>query len=218
MSVSFPKVWTAEQLNASDVRGNLDAMQKKQNKLSGSDFDLANKWIDTHHIMQGRYSSTENITVNVSGVFGGRNNGSFLNNLSYCSRWISEGTSGNSRKVYIPYTNITFDILRPCTLFFQWHMVHQSKSDGDGTTGLTTLHAALNSEEITGGNVDHLAYEQPNGSAHNVLVDGTRVTNGFILKDISSQVLQYSIGLTGQSTTGKCQNVSWSVSVECFYM
>ena len=68
-----------------------------------------------------------------------------------------------------------------------------TRTGDDGTTGLTTLHAALNSEEITGGNVDHLVYEQPNGSSHNVFVDGPRVTNGFILKDISCQVLQYSI-------------------------
>jgi len=30
--------------------------------------------------------------------------------------------------------------------------------------------------------------------------------------------LGYSIGLVAESTAGMCQNVSWSVSLECFYM
>lgn len=218
MSILFPKTWTAEKLQAQDVRNNLDAMQEKQHKLGSLDFQLATAWIDTHHIMQGRYSSTENLATNVSGVFGGRNNGAFFNRTSYCTRWISKGTGGNTRKIYIPYTNITFDILRPCTLFFQWHMIHQSKTDGDGTTGTTLLHTALNDEQVVGNGIDHIVAEQPSGSAHNVLVDGTRTTNGFILQDISSQVKEYSIGLTGQSSVGKCMNVSWSVSLECFYM
>ena len=39
MSISFPKTWTAERLDASDVRDNLDAMKSKQNKLTASDLD-----------------------------------------------------------------------------------------------------------------------------------------------------------------------------------
>jgi len=219
MSITFPKTFVSgETLQAEDVRNNLGAMRDKQQNLTGTDILLSQSWVDTHHIMQSRYESTKNISVNVSGVFGGRNNGAFLNNLSYSSRWISEGTNNNTRRVYIPYTNITFDILRPCTLFFQWAMIHQSKSDVDGTLGKTLLHASLNDKAIAGSGVDHIVFEQPNASINNVLVDGTRTTNGIILKNISNQVLDYSIGLTGQSTAGKCQNVSWSVSLECFYM
>ena len=66
MSITFPKTWAASEIiNASDVRSNLDAMQKKQAKLSASDF-ATGQWIDTHHIMEGRYEPTPNISVNVS--------------------------------------------------------------------------------------------------------------------------------------------------------
>ena len=218
MSISFPKTFVSNEiLQAEDVRNNLGAMRDKQQKLTGTDMLLGQSWVDTHHIMQGRYEPVKNISVNVSGVFGGRNNGGFFNNLSYCSRWFSQGTNNNTRRVYIPYTNITFDILRPCTLFFQWSMIHQSLNDADGTVGQTLLHASLNDKAIAGNGVNHIVTEQPN-TLNNVLIDGTRTTNGIILKNISNQVLDYSIGLTGQSTAGKCQNVSWSVSLECFYM
>lgn len=222
MSITFPKTWVSKDtINASDVRSNLDAMQKKQAKLSASDF-ATGQWIDTHHIMEGRYEPTPNISVNVSGVFGGRNNGSFLENLSYCSRWITDrtGASGLSKpRAYIPYTNITFDILRPCTLFFQWSMIHQSLLDGDGTDGMTEIKPAMNSKFISSGVVRHQVHEQaPVGLPYNVFVNGTSMTNGFVLDDISSQIRGYSVGLVAESTAGMCQNVSWSVSLECFYM
>ena len=221
MSITFPKTFAASEVaSAADVRSNLDAMQKKQAKLSGSDF-ATSQWIDTHHIMEGRYEPTGNISVNVSGVFGGRNNGTFLNNLSYCSRWLTDrsGATGSSKpRAYIPYTNITFDILRPCTLFFQWSMIHQSLADGDGTNGLTQIKAAMNSKFISSGVVHHQVHEQPAGLTYNVLINGTSRTNGFVLDDISNQVRGYSIGLVAESTAGMCQNVSWSVSLECFYM
>ena len=209
MSISFPKTWTSEKLNAEDVRDNLDAMKRKQQQLSASDMQLASKWIDTEHIMQGRYTSTTNITQNVSGTFGGRNNGAFINRTSYCSRWLSEGTNGNTRRLRIPYTAITFDILRPCTIFFQWHMIHQSSNDADGTTGETVLYTALNSPTIAGVAVEHIVAEQPTTSTLNILVGGTQITNGFILRNI---------GLVNTSTAGMCQNISWSVSLEMFYM
>lgn len=218
MSISFPKTWTSEKLNAEDVRDNLDAMKRKQQQLSASDMQLASKWIDTEHIMQGRYTSTTNITQNVSGTFGGRNNGAFINRTSYCSRWLSEGTNGNTRRLRIPYTAITFDILRPCTIFFQWHMIHQSSNDADGTTGETVLYTALNSPTIAGVAVEHIVAEQPTTSTLNILVDGTQITNGFILRDIGSQIKGYNIGLVNTSTAGMCQNISWSVSLEMFYM
>jgi hypothetical protein len=218
MSISFPKTWTSEKLNAEDVRDNLDAMKLKQQQLSASDMQLASKWIDTEHIMQGRYTSTTNITENVSGTFGGRNNGAFTNRTSYCSRWLSEGTNGNTRRLRIPYAAITFDILRPCTIFFQWHMIHQSNNDADGTTGETVLYTALNSPTIAGVAVEHIVAEQPTTSTLNILVDGTQITNGFILRDIGSQIKGYNIGLVNTSTAGMCQNISWSVSLEMFYM
>jgi len=219
MSITFPKTWSAEQLNAQDVRGNLDAMKNKQQQLGGSDMQTGAKWINTHHLMQGRYTTTTNTVENISGTFGGRNNGSFANRTSYCSKWLTPSSTSNAAKrVRIPYSVITLDILRPCTLFFQWHMIHQSNNDADGTTEKTVLYTALNSPTIAGVSVQHLVAEQPHTSTLNVLVDGTQITNGFILRDIGSQIKGYNIGLVNTSTSGMCQNISWSVSLECFYM
>jgi len=222
MSISFPKTWVAnETVRAQDVRNNLDAMLDKQQNLSAADMQLAAGWVDTKHIMQGRYDSTRNVAVNVSGVFGGQNNGGINKNLSYASRWITNRAGSSSAtppRAFIHFTNITFDILRPATLFFQWAMVHQSNTDVDGTVGNTIIRASLNSPFITGTSVPHMVAEQANVSGLDVLIDGTNTTNGMILQDIPSQVLGYSIGLTAESTAGKCQNVSWAISLECFYM
>tara|TARA_Y100000401_G_scaffold91640_1_gene77420 strand:+ start:141 stop:794 length:654 start_codon:yes stop_codon:yes gene_type:complete len=217
MSITFPKTWASgETLKAEDTRNNLDAMRNKQQGLGITDLELSSQWVDTHHIMQGRYTSTTNIVENVSGVFGGRSNGAFHNKQSYCSRWFSNRvSSATGQAIPIQYTNLTFNIIRPCTLFFQWSMVHQSPSDGDGTTGQTLLY--VNDISIYA-QPTHIAKEQPSGSAFDVLIDGTRVTNGILLTDIDKQKLQYSIGLVADSTAGKCQNVSWSVSLECFYL
>jgi len=103
-------------------------------------------------------------------------------------------------------------------MFFQWHMVHQSKNDTISPTGETILYTALNSETIAGVAVEHIVAEQPTTSTHNVLIDGTQITNGFILRNIPSQIKGYNIGLVNTSTAGMCQNISWSVSLECFYM
>tara|TARA_R100001015_G_C4449181_1_gene39926 strand:- start:109 stop:402 length:294 start_codon:yes stop_codon:yes gene_type:complete len=97
-------------------------------------------------------------------------------------------------------------------------MIHQSASDGNGTTGKTQVRPSLNGKTFTGGFGDHIAMEQLNGSPYSVLINGTRITNGIVVETITSQILNYNIGLTGQSTAGKCQNVSWSVSLECFYL
>ena len=218
MSISFPKTWTSEKLNAEDVRDNLDAMKRKQQKLLSTDMQTSSAWIDTYHLMQGRYTTTTNMTENISGTFAGRNNGAFTNRTSYCSRWLSQGSSSSPRRLRVPNMAITFDILRPCTFFFQWHMVHQSKNDVDGTTGETVILTGLNSTFITSVSVEHIVAEQPTASTHNVLIDGTQITNGFILRNISSQIKGYNIGLVNTSTAGMCQNISWSVSLECFYM
>ena len=155
-------------------------------------------------------------------MFGGKNNGSIFDNLSYCSRWITNrtgATGSNVPRAYIPLTNITFDILRPCTLFFQWSMIHQSPIDSDGTSGSTRIRPALNAKFDSNLSIPHIVYEQPEPwSGYNVLIDGTHTTNGVVLFDVAGQVRRYSIGLTGESTAGMCQNVSWSVSLECFYM
>ena len=217
MSILFPKTWTSERLNAEDVRDNLDAMKNKQQKLNSYDMETTLPWIDTHHLMQGRYTTTTNMTENISGTFAGRNNGAFTNRTSYCTRYISDGLTDSKTRKYITYSNITFDILRPCTLFFQWHMVHQSPAF-DSADNKTHIHVGLQTPIIAGVAVDHIIAEQPNASTHDVLIDGTQITNGFILRDISSQIKGYNIGLAAQSTAEQCMNISWSVSLECFYM
>lgn len=220
MSITFPKTWsTGETLLAEDVRFNTEALQSKQHKTQGNDWDLNNQWYDTNHIMDNRYSPTENISLNVSGVFGGRANGSIFDNLSYCSRWISERNSGaSSIKQWIPMSSLTFDILAPATILFQWSMVSQSPRDQDGVDGETIISAGVNNVAVTGLNTGYRVAEQPNGSTHNVLIDATRQSNGVILLDVGSPIKQYQLGLVGRSTAGKCQNVSWSVSLECFYL
>jgi len=219
MSITFPKTWVAnEKIVAEDVRDNLDAMQNKQSKLTVSDF-TTDPFIDTHHIMGNRYQPTGNISVNVSGVFGGRNSGSLLQNFSYCSRWISNrtGSTTDPQVVYIPFSNITFDIVRPATIVFQWAMISQSIIDGDGVDGKTIIRPALLEKSETNLSIPHVVSEQLNANV-DVLINGTHTTNGVVIFDRSSPKQGYSIGLTGESTAGKCMNVSWSVSLECFYM
>lgn len=214
MSITFPKTWTTgEVLNAEDVRSNADALKLKQQQTNNTDFELARQWYDTNHIMDSRYSPTDNISVNVSGVFAGRTNNGLTNNLSYCSRWFSNGT-----RVRIPLSTITFDILAPCTIVFMWSMVHQSPKDGDGSLGFTRIKPGLNSVSIGAIGTNYYAYEQPSSSTHSVLIDGTRTSNGVVVRNINSPIKDYSIGLIGTSTAGKCQNVSWNVSLECFYL
>ena len=127
-------------------------------------------------------------------------------------------TSTNNPRAYIPFTNITFDILRPCTLFFQWSMIHQSESDSDSTNGFTKIQAALNDKFVNPGVVNHQVYESEGLVGVDILIDGVQTTNGFVLENLNNTFRQFSIGLIGISTAGKCQNVSWSVSLECFYM
>ena len=214
MSITFPKSWTTgEKLLAEDIRLNAKELQKKQQSTLSSDFDLLSKWYETNHIMDNRYSPTDNISVNVSGVFAGQTNNGLLNNLSYASRWISNGQA-----VLIPLASITFDILAPCSIVFMWSMVHQSATDGDGVTGSTTIAASVNSPAITGISSAYLASEQPNTSSLPVLIDGTTQSNGVVVLNRSAPVKNFSLGLTGNTTAGKCQNVSFNISLECFYL
>ena len=135
MAITFPKTWsTGETLTASDTKDNLDAMRDKAQKLSAADINTSSAWITTAHIMQGRYNSVTNITSNVSGVFGGKNNGGTFQNTSYITRWMSPAAySGTSQTKIVPMTCIQIDIVRPATLLFQWWINHQSPKDGDGT-------------------------------------------------------------------------------------
>lgn len=214
MSIVFPKSWVVdEKLLATDVRANAQALQKKQQKTTSSDYNLATQWYETNHLMDSRYSPTDNISVNVSGVFAGRTNNGLINNISYCSRWFS-----TNQRVFIPMTSITFDILAPCTLVFMWSMVHQSATDVDGVAGVTTVRGAVNNPNISGINTSYPVSEQPNASALSVLVDGTTQSNGVVVQNLNSPIKAFSIGLTGISTAGKCQNVSYNISLECFYL
>jgi hypothetical protein len=114
-------------------------------------------------------------------------------------------------------TTITFDLHRPATIIFQWHMITQSASDQDGTVGFSTIRAGVNNIAVAGQNTVYRAYEQANAS-YNVLVDGTRSSNGLIKVDVGSAIQNYSLGLVGTSTVGKSQHCSWSVSMECFFL
>ena len=220
MSISFPKTFTSERLDAQDLRSNLKAMKDKQQKLTPSDVETNAKWVDTQHIMKGRYTTTTNITENVSGTFGGRNNGSLRNRTSYCSRWLSTSDITTLEgKTVIPYSSITIDVLRPCTIFFQYSMVHQSRNDGDGTRGKTIITPGLQAQFVIGDSIEQIIVEQEEGSNNNVLIDGTHTTNGVVIQQVSSILSQpYNIGLYCSSTAGMCQNISWAISLECFYI
>ena len=219
MSITFPTTFaTNGTVSAFGVRENLDAMQDKQQKMAASDIDTTNDWVETNHIMEGQYEPVVNLTTNVSGIFGGKNNGAFFDNMSYSTRWISNRHgSSNDITVRLPLTTITFDLHRPATIIFQWHMITQSASDQDGTVGFSTIRAGVNNIAVAGQNTVYRAYEQANAS-YNVLVDGTRSSNGLIKVDVGSAIQNYSLGLVGTSTVGKSQHCSWSVSMECFFL
>jgi hypothetical protein len=223
MSITFPKSWVAgETLTASDTKGNLDAMRDKAQKLSSSDVNTTSSWITTAHIMRGRYDSVTNITNNVSGVFGGRNSGGTWQNVSFVTRWMMPTAFNSNGTQFVPLSCIQLDITHPQTVLFQWWMNHQSPRDGDGTDGGTRFFVYKNDTNTVG--MNHRVPEQLehtySGSSTNtpVLLDGTFNTNGHLLFDSSSEILNFGIGLTAWSNAGKCQQVSWSVSIECFYM
>tara|TARA_R110002051_G_scaffold3157_3_gene17044 strand:+ start:11847 stop:12503 length:657 start_codon:yes stop_codon:yes gene_type:complete len=218
MSISFPKTWSSgEVLTASDTKGNLDAMKNKAQKLSAGDVvPPTAAWMTTAHIMQGRYDSVTNITNNVSGVFGGRNNAGTWQNTSYVTRWMMpSGYSSATKSVSVPLTCIQVDIVRPATVMFQWWINHQSPKDGDGTDGSTQFYCYENTLNSLS-TVHHAVPEQL--STNNALIDGSFLTNGHNLFDMSSGILNYGIGLTAFSTAGKCQQVAWGISIEVFYM
>lgn len=219
MAITFPKTWsTGETLTASDTKNNLDAMRDKAQKLTSADINTSSSWITTAHIMQGRYDSVTNITNNVSGVFGGRTNGGTFQNTSYVTRWMSPSSySGTNNNRIIPLSNIQLNIARPATIFFQWWMSHQSPEDGDGTDGQTRFFCYENNLGV-GNTTLHYVPEQLASSTANVVVDGSFLTNGHNLFDVSAGVLNYGIGLNAFTTAGKCQQVAWSVAIECFYM
>jgi hypothetical protein len=219
MAITFPKTWSSgETLTASDTKNNLDAMRDKAQKLVAADINTSSAWITTAHIMDGRYDSVTNITNNVSGVFGGRNNGGTFQNTSYITRWMSPAAySGTGQTKIVPMTCIQLDIVRPATVFFQWWVNHQSPKDGDGTDGQTQFFCYENTL-TTVSSVKHFVPEQLAASTANMLIDGSFLTNGHNLFDVSTGTLNYGIGLSGFSTAGKCQQIAWGVAIECFYM
>ena len=223
MSISFPKTWSSgETLTASDTKNNLDAMRDKAQKMVAADVNTSSAWINTSHIMQGRYDAVTNITNNVSGVFGGRNNGGTWQNTSYVTRWMMPTTFNANATQFVPLSCIQLDITHPQTIFFQWWMNHQSPRDGDGTDGETRFYAYKNN--ITTVGMNHRVPEQLvhsfSGSNNDtpVLLDGTFITNGHILFESADEILNFGIGLAAWSSAGKCQQVAWGISIECFYM
>tara|TARA_Y100001938_G_C8085206_1_gene431513 strand:- start:1714 stop:2382 length:669 start_codon:yes stop_codon:yes gene_type:complete len=222
MPITFPKTWsTGEALKSADTLGNLDAMKNEAQKLDTANVEKANPWITTAHIMQPRYDVTTNITNNVSGVFGGRNNGGTWQNTSYVTRWMMPASFSSDAVQFVPLTCLQIDITRPHTIFFQWWINHQSPRDGDGTDGSTHFFAYKGSPLVPTG-MNHRVPEQithgfsPANSP--VLLDGTFNTNGHLFIEGDAIVLNYGIGLSAWSNAGKCQQVAWTISIECFYL
>ena len=221
MAITFPKTWsTGETLDAVDAKNNLDAMRDKAQKLVAGDVNTSSAWITTSHLMQGSYNSVTNITNNVSGVFGGRNNGGTWQNTSYVTRWMMPATFNANATQFVPLSCIQLDITHPQTIFFQWWMNHQSPRDGDGTDGETRFYAYKNNITLVG--MNHRIPEQLAGAtgftSSPVLVDGSFITNGHILFESGDEILNFGIGLAAWSSAGKCQQVAWGISIECFYM
>ncbi len=224
MAISFPKTWSSgEVVTASDMKSNLDAIKNKQQKLASSDIDTAAAWVQTPHIMQGRYDSVTNITNNVSGVFGGRNNGGTWQRTSYVTRWMMPEVFNVNAPQFVPLSCIEVDLTAGHTVFFQWWMNHQSPRDGLAAAGQTQFFVYADSPENLTGRA-HYVPEQPvhgwsPGSQDSpALVDGTYITNGHHLFSSGSEKLNYGIGLNAWSSAGKCQQVSWGISIEVFYM
>ena len=226
MAISLKSWVSGEVLKASDADANLEAMKNKAQKLSNTDLKTGTTWVTTSHIMQPRFDVLTNVSNNVSGVFGGRNNGGTFQNMSFVTRWLSPTAyAGTSRNQIVPLTNIQIDLTHPHTIFFQWWINHQSAFDADGTDGETRFFCYRNNQQITG--IGHRVPEQklgnkdPTGTASVMppaLVNGQFNTNGHILFDSNVQTLNFGIGLNAWSSAGKCQQMAWGVSIECFYM
>jgi len=226
MAITFPKTWSSgEVVTASDMKNNLDAMRDKQQKLATADIDTSTAWVQTPHIMQGRYDSVTNITHNVSGVFGGRNNGGTWERTSYVTRWMMPATLNVNAPQFVPLSCFQIDLTAGHTVLFQWWMNHQSPRDGLAAAGNTQFYVYQNSGGIITGDV-HPVPEQPVHSfgpgtqPENTpaLLDGTYMTNGHKLFSSGSEALNYVIGLNAWSSAGKCQQVAWGISIEVFYM
>jgi hypothetical protein len=217
MAITFPKTWSSgETLTASDTKNNLDAMRDKAQKVVAGDVNTSSAWITTAHIMQGRYDSVTNITNNVSGVFGGRNNGGTYQNTSYVTRWMMPASFDANGTQFVPLTCMQFDITHPQTVFFQWWINHQSPRDRDGSNGETRFYAYQNNISVVG--MNHRVPEQQATRITPVTLDGSFITNGHMLFESNSAILNFGIGLAAWSSAGQCRQVSWGVSIECFYM
>jgi hypothetical protein len=224
MAITFPKTWVSgEELKAADTLNNLDAMKKKAQKLSSADIVSNTPWFNTHHIMQPSYNAVTNIVDAVSGVYGGRNNGGGFLNMSYVTRWMSQrsGSSTNAQKVFVPLSCIELNLTAPCSIFFQWHMNIMTAKDGDGVDGSTHFFAYSRSGTIPD-SFAHKFPEQLNASNNDTTLDGSHQSNGFnfisAVGSTGTENLNYGIGLQARSNAGRCVQIAWSVSVECFYM
>ena len=218
MAITFPKTWSGgEVVDAIDMKNNLDAMRDKQQKLAVADIDTAAVWVQTPHIMQGRYDPVTNITHNVSGVFGGRNNGGTWERTSYVTRWMMPATFNANAPQFVPLSCFQVDLTAGHTVLFQWWMNHQSPRDGLAAVGTSLFYVyADDGANLTGR--AHYVPEQPAGGGTPALLDGTYMTNGHKLFSSGSEKLNYGIGLNAWSSAGKCQQVAWGVSLEVFYM
>ena len=223
MAITFPKTWsTGDVLTASDTKSNLDAMRNKAQQLEAADVTTGSSWLNTHHLMQSSYNPLTNITTAVSGVYGGRNNNGSFHQMSYVTRWMSSrtATATSPQKVFVPLTCIQVDLTAPCTLFIQWYMNHLSPKDGDGVSGTTHFFAYTRSGSLDG--FAHKMPEQLNGSTNSAFLDGSQQTNGSVLINAVGSTgttnLNYGIGIKAKSSAGKCVQIAWSVSIECFYM
>ena len=222
MAITFPKTWSSgEVVDAVDMRGNLDAMRDKAQKLAAADVTTGSAWVKTSHLMQPSYNPVTNVSTAVSGVYGGRTNGGWFQNQSYVTRWMSKrATANDAQHVFVPLTCIEVDLTAPCTLFMQWYMNHVSPTDGDGTSG--TTHFFAYTRDATLNSFAHKVPEQLNGSANSAFLDGLNITNGTVLINhvgsTGTANLRYGIGLKAQTSAGKCHQTAWSVSLEVFYM
>lgn len=221
MSITFPKTWTTEALNASDVNANLDAMLIKQQKLASTDLNMGNKFFDTKHIVRGDYNTVTNVVENVSGVFGGQHSGGMYSKSSFMTRWMS-GVDNLDDHI-LPLTSFTVDFYRPCNIFFQWWMCIQSDQDdyNAGSSGTGSMQFYVKSDEgnITPLGMQHLANEFPSTVAGTDIYSyGTYQSNGFHMIENSGELLQYGLGLAGHSSCGKNEAISWGVSLEAFYI
>ena len=215
MPIVYPKTWSAsEQLNASDVRSNIDAVQRGTHGLSL--LEVSNtRFIDTKHIVQPTNNPYTKMMSGVSGVFGGQNSGSFYTKYSYLTHWLC-GDSNNSAMQQIPHTAQTLNIMRPATVFYQFWACSLQPFDGNGTRGTGSLYFYVNNPNSRMGNRS-VVWEQPDGSHASDTCNGSDTVNVIGIQTLNQRSLEYGIGITGNAYDGTYRFISWGVSFEVYY-